>query len=333
MASKLPVNLVERKNRRGYYFRRRRGGKTYWRYLGADLGEAKTAYRQIVNQDLPLNNSTVKRVASRWLSNYIASTRNQKGQKLARQRVKTYLEPNLGHFPLHRLNATHLREYRLKLEGLGLSPQSTVHILSDLRCCLRWCEDSGLIAKSLFPQRLLPRIQERPPDRLTAEEEDQLSQLSEPYGFTCRLGLDTGLRWAELSRSQRADVDGEFLVVHNTKSGKLRRVPLSREVLDELQSKVGRLVPFSANSSGSFARTVRGMTGIQHFRTHLFRHTFACKWAERQGNLFSLQQILGHQDIKTTQRYARLTDAIVLAEKERISSLGIPAGIPRNASA
>lgn len=50
------------------------------------------------------------------------------------------------------------------------------------------------------------------------------------------------------------------------------------------------------------------------------RHTFACQWLERGGSLAALQQILGHASIVTTQRYAKLTDEVVMREAERIGS-------------
>jgi len=171
------------------------------------------------------------------------------------------------------------------------------------------------VERSPFPRRLLPKVQERPPDRLTNEQASALKALPEPYGFACRLGLGTGLRWAELTRVQASDLERGFLVVHQTKSGRVRRVPLGQRLLGEVSTHVGRLVPFAGSSSGVFARTVRRLSGIAGFHPHQMRHTFACYWLEQGGSLAALQQILGHASIVTTQRYARLTDEIVMAEQ------------------
>src|SRR6185436_10106021 len=62
----------------------------------------------------------------------------------------------------------------------------------------------------------------------------------EPYGFICRLLVETGLRWGELTRAKASDVTGSSLVVSQTKSGKVRRVPLSSEVQSELRTRVGK---------------------------------------------------------------------------------------------
>jgi integrase len=321
---KLPRNMVRRKGRPGFHFRRRRHGRTTWIALGSDYEEACRRLRSLkTEEEKPRVELTVRDAAERWLESYIATTRGARDQKLARRRVEMHLEPFLGHLLLHRLTQENLRAYRLHLERRGrLSPQSVKHVLSDARCLLNWCEDSGLVDRSPFPRRIMPKIQERPPDRLTDEEVQCLVSLPEPLGFICRLALGTGLRWGELVRATAQDVEDDCLVVSQTKSGKVRRIPLARELLAEIRGRVGKLVAYSPRSSGAFARIVLKLSGLPRFHAHQMRHTFACRWLERGGNYAVIQEILGHSSIVTTQRYARLSHDLVKREAARLEGRG-----------
>jgi integrase len=111
-----------------------------------------------------------------------------------------------------------------------------------------------------------------------------------------------------------------MLVVHHTKSGKVRRVPLQPELQRELRQRVGRFVAFAERSPGSFANAVRRHSGVKRFHAHQLRHTFGCQWLERGGSLAALQQIMGHASVLTTQRYARLSDDMVKREAQRLAA-------------
>jgi len=269
----------------------------------------------------------VLHAGERWLMTYVATTRNEKGWRLARTRLYRYLGGWLGDIPLRELSGDHVREYRLVLEAhFRLSPHTITHVLSDLRCMLRWAVSIGLLERSPFPPRVMPKIQEIPPRRFDDLEVDVLTSLSGRIGFTLRFLLGTGLRWAEACRTTREHVRGALLEVSQTKSGRMRRVPLSPELLDEIRGFEGRLVPYAEHSPGSFSRTVRRITEIENFHVHRCRHTFACRWLEAGGNLAVLQQILGHRDLSTTMRYARVTDELL--ERESAKVLGVLRGMP-----
>jgi integrase len=62
------------------------------------------------------------------------------------------------------------------------------------------------------------------------------------------------------------------------------------------------------------------MSGVERSHPHMMRHTFACRWIERDGSLPALQQFLGHASIATTQRYARLGDDVVKEQALRALS-------------
>jgi integrase len=324
--------MFRRKGRPGWYVRLFRGGGERWLSLGADFAKACDDARAL-SAGLTVSPNmagSVSAACERWLESYIATARSEKGQKLAAQRVRAYIEPFFGHMRVERVTREDVRSFRLWVESrFTLSVGSVWHVLSDVRCLFHWCEDAGLVERSPFPRRVMPRLQERPPDRLTDEQAAQLAALEAPYGFVCRLALGTGLRWGELCRAQASDVKrvrvpgaGEeqwYLEVSQTKSGRVRRIPLLLDLLREVRQKVGRLVPYSTGSPGSFAIRVRRLTGIEGFHVHQMRHTFACQWLERGGSLAALQQVLGHASITTTQRYAKLSDDAVMREASRIS--------------
>lgn len=320
---KLPKGMFSRKDRPGWYVRVHRAGREKWVSLGTDFKMAEEKAKAVQRGEQPLGSSrlTVREAADRWVETYVRTQRTGNGQKLAAQRVRDFFDPFMGHVLLERVTGEDVRAFRLWLERTTrLSMTSVWHVLSDLRCLLNWCADAGLVERSPFPRRVMPRLQERPPDRLTDEEADRLRGLPDPHGFVCRLALGTGLRWGELCRAQAAEVERGFLVVHQTKSRRVRRVPLSPELAAEVRGRVGRLVGFASTSPGSFAGAVRRATGIWRFHVHQMRHTFACQWLDRGGSLAALQQILGHASIVTTQRYARLTDEIVMREAERVAT-------------
>ena len=148
----------------------------------------------------------------------------------------------------------------------------------------------------------------------------EVVKLPEPYGFIARFGIGTGLRWGELIRTQSTDVQDGQIVVHQTKSGKIRRVPLAPELLAELRFRVGRLMPL-INPWG-FAKMVRRFTGIERFHAHQMRHTYACRMLEAGVSLAAVQQLLGHSTVVMTQRYARISDEMVRREVERAVASG-----------
>lgn len=261
---------------------------------------------------------TVSEIAASWLAVYVATARNARFAKLTAQRVRDYLVPELGALPIGEVRPSHVRCYRLALEQQQLSALSVRHVLADARCMFRWAVEERMLRRSPFPLRVMPRIQERPPDRLTDVEVRMLMRAPEPYRWVLRLGISTGLRWAELTRLQASDMQGDMLLVHHTKTGRLRRVPLVAAIASEIACKSGRLVPYSTLSPGTFSRTVRRLTGVRGFHVHQLRHTFACRWIENGGSLPALQQILGHQHVTTTQRYARLSDEHVRREAQSV---------------
>jgi len=298
----------------------KRGGKDRWYSLGRDIEEAKLKLLKLKLAGKPPDHEgTVEEVAAAWITNYVAAHRNPKGRQLAESRLRDHLMPFLGNTRARTVSADHLRRYRTHLEAKGLKAQSVTHILSDARCLFLWAAESGWIERSPWPRRLMPKPPENPPRYLTEEERRSVESIEDPWGFACRIMLGSAVRFGELCRLQRHDLEGDVLTIHGpTKSRRLRRVPLPEALAVEIRQHVGKLVPFEAKDVPKFNRAVERRSGVKGFGSHQCRHTYAA-WHAQHGSLEALRQLLGHRDIATTSRYARLGEDLVLAEGRRVA--------------
>jgi integrase len=101
------------------------------------------------------------------------------------------------------------------------------------------------------------------------------------------------------------------------KGGKIRYVPMTPELATEIQrfpAVIGedRIFPPKPGANGERRRvewsfeTVLELAGIRDFRFHDLRHTFASWFMMNGGDLYELAKILGHANIKMTERYTKL---------------------------
>lgn len=228
----------------------------------------------------------------------------------------------------------HINDFRQYLKGdCDLKPVTINYHLTALRTFCRWCMKRGLdvIAADKIE---LAQTHDSKINVLKPRAVREL--LSQPdteslKGLRDRAILETlystGLRRAELVSLDRADVeDGNELSV-NGKGRKMRLVFLSgsaREAVDAyierrddddpaLFVRVGSAQKesrrLSARSVGDIVRTHARDAGITTQVTpHVIRHTFATRLLENGADIRTVQELLGHADISTTQRYMHVTD-------------------------
>lgn len=170
------------------------------------------------------------------------------------------------------------------------------------------------------------RLEKEPEGRirwLEPDEEQRLleaSRASRTKGLATivQIAMETGLRKGELLGLTWERVDLSRGVIRlegrahgesgGTKSGKRREVPMRQVVYDLLaalpEPRTGRIWRQS-NIRTAFGSAVEAAR-LEDFHFHDLRHHFASWYIMRGGSLPSLQQILGHADLKMTLRYAHL---------------------------
>jgi integrase len=134
------------------------------------------------------------------------------------------------------------------------------------------------------------------------------------------VALTTGMRSTEIFGLRWLDVmyaEGLLAVRAKLKGGKMRYVPLLPEVAGELKRypvviSDDRIFPPRKGAYGSRRRLEGSFEDllrrakISNFRFHDLRHTFASWYMMNGGDLYELAKILGHSNIKMTERYAKL---------------------------
>ena len=134
------------------------------------------------------------------------------------------------------------------------------------------------------------------------------------------IAVTTGMRQAEIFGLRWLDVmynEGLIAVRAKLKGGRMRYVPMVPELAGELRrfpTVIGedRIFPPDPGATsgrqrveGSFQDLLE-RAGIKDFRFHDLRHTFASWYMMNGGDLYELAKILGHSNIKMTERYAKL---------------------------
>lgn len=293
-----------------------------------------------------------------WIPAFLTYCRVERG--LAEQTVKSYLSDLKAFALMVGDRAAAPESVRAFLDALyqaGNSASSVARRLSCLRCFFRFLLREGEISADPTAHLTTPRQWRRLPRYLTAEEVDRLLAApvpNTPRGLRDKAMLEllyaTGVRVSELCQMELTAVNLELSVVRvRGKGGRERLVPVGRSALSALSDYLTNARPrlLKDRASKYLFVTQRGTAltrqgfwklllqraraaGIwKSISPHMLRHSFATHLLERGADLRSVQAMLGHADIGTTQIYthvmaAHLRRAAALhpraAAKERLSA-------------
>lgn len=265
-----------------------------------------------------------KEFAQKYLEIYVAlENKNVRKQRnLINGLVKHFKGKYLG-----QIDTFMVRQYlskRLK----SVRPASVNRDYSMLKSMFNRAIEWGMFS-SVNPTNTIKKLPENNERTRWLTESEQEILLSNCKGITkviVLIALKTGLRWSEITslkweqapNSNYVDFNNKMIFVHESlaKSKKSRCIPLCDSVITALreiprQPQTGYI--FWNPKKEQRMRTIRRSfdtalkkAGIEDFKFHDLRHTFASQLVRNGVDLFVVQKLLGHANPKMTQRYAHL---------------------------
>ena len=238
---------------------------------------------------------------------------------------------------LHKISAPDIRAFLADRRGDGLTNRSTARELSAARHFLRFAlgDDATLPAmKGPRVQRSLPRPVN--PDDVLALADDVSENAKDGWVGARDWALLLLLYGSGLRVSEATGLNGDILPLGTTlrvtgKRNKTRIVPLLDQVKTAIQEYLA-LCPYAVSADEPLFRGARGgplspalvRRAVQGARTrlglsdrttpHALRHSFATHLLAGGADLRSLQELLGHSSLSSTQVYTAVDSAMLLDE-------------------
>ena len=225
--------------------------------------------------------------------------------------------------------------FLLALKKMNLNTKSIVRNLAAIRSFFRFLVQEGILEANPLENLESPKVARTLPEILSLKEIEQILEqpnVQTPLGVRDRAMLEmlyaTGMRVSELTQLpiHQVSLEGGYVLLYG-KGSKERVVPLGSEALKwvALYLKTTRGILSKGKDSPSLFinRSGKGMSRQRFWRNlkdyarraglhkritpHLLRHSFASHLLERGADLRSVQMMLGHADISTTQIYTHVT--------------------------
>ena len=208
-------------------------------------------------------------------------------------------------------------------------PKSIQRHLSSAKGFFRFLKKNNLIGSSPFELVTAPKSSNTLPDVLSPEDVEQLLNFKPSNTIEIRdmaiveLMYSSGLRVSETVNINISDFEENmsFLRVIG-KGSKTRLVPMGRFAINAINNWLNEREKISNNTDALFLNSkgsrlsVRSIQlrlkkmavkqGLPPVHPHMLRHSFATHMLESSGDLRTIQELLGHSSLSTTQIYTKL---------------------------
>ena len=277
---------------------------------------------------------TLDQFASRFIEGHARANRQKPSGIAAKEMiVRVHLSPALGSKPLDTIINEDVQ--RLKYRLLNKAPKTVNNILTVLSVMLKKAVEWGDIERVPCTVKMLP-VSKGSTKFYDFDEFERLviaAKATDPRApVLVMLAAEAGLRLGEMVALEWRDIDfakGQLCVersawkgqVASPKGGRLRRVPMTARLVATLREHRhlrGPLVLYQDDGSPlteglvqGLVRRAAGRAGLQNNGPHMLRHTFCSHLAMRGAPARAIQELAGHADLTTTQRYMHLSPAAI----------------------
>ncbi|HPG41558.1 MAG TPA: tyrosine-type recombinase/integrase [bacterium] len=231
------------------------------------------------------------------------------------------------------ITADNIEDYKMSRKRRGVTNSTINREISCLRrmfnLALRWGD------AKVNPVENVDRLEE-PPGQTRFLREHEVNSLLEscndclkPVVFTA---INTGLRLNELLSLTWDDVHIDntiepFIEIRMSKNNKKRFIPLNEDMTVILKSLTKTHPKYVfIGTKGKPLKSVKkpfqtalNKTGIEDFRFHDLRHTFASLFLMNGGDLLTLKELLGHSSLDMVQRYSHLAAEHKMKQMNKLS--------------
>jgi integrase/recombinase XerD len=213
-----------------------------------------------------------------------------------------------------------------------LSSSSVSSYFNKFRACLKKAVKEKIILSNPATDITIPKVKEHKRAYLTLDElkavvkaECRYDVFKRAFLFSCL----TGLRWSDVQKLQWSEIqntnDGWRITFHQKKTKGLQYLDISnqaRSYLGEatgLNDRVFTGLTYSSYMNVELTKWMMRAGITKDITFHSARHTFAVLQLSMGTEIYTLQKLLGHSEIRTTQIYAEIVD-----EKKREAVNKIP---------
>ncbi len=248
-------------------------------------------------------------------------------------KMRVYLEITAGSPKVGEVTEENLKRYIGYLERKKFKSATISRNIASIKAFYHYLLKEGRVQDDISDCLKAPKVEKKVPDILTTEEMENL--LNQPTGSSDKEIRDkamlellyaTGIRVSELVGLKLSDINMQMGFLICREKSRERMIPFGNQAREALQRYLTEArdrmmsneagdtlfvncsgLPMSRQGFWKLVKFYAKKAGItKDITPHTLRHTFAAHLVENGADLKSVQEMLGHSDISTTQMYANM---------------------------